>query len=202
MKAAATTQDAVNAMVRRAVPRQGCWSDNDYLWLADRCERLVEITDGRIEELPMPTETHQLVLQFLYGAFAAFVKPRGGIVLFAAFPLRVREGKYREPDLLLLLDAADSRRANAGWTGADLVLEVVSPDDPARDYVVKRDDYAEAGIPEYWIVDPSIETVAVLTLRNGTYAEHGTFRGGEIATSPLLAGFVVDIAAIFEFAQP
>ena len=61
------------------------------------------------------------------------------------------------------------------WTGADLVVEVVSPDDPSRDFVQKRGDYAEAGIPEYWIVEPGTETITVLTLAGGTYVERGVF---------------------------
>ena len=58
----------------------------------------------------------------------------------------------------------DPRRGNDFWTGADLVVEVVSPDDPSRDTQDKRLDYAEAGIPEYWIVNPLDETVTVLVL--------------------------------------
>ena len=149
----------------------------------------------------MPTETHQLVLQFLHGAFAAFLQPRGGIALFAPFPLRIREGKYREPDLLVLCDAADARRADARWTGADLVLETVSPDDPARDYVVKRGDYAEAGIPEYWIVDPRTETVNMLTLDGDEYAEDGVYGRGDAAVSRVLDGFDVAVDAVFDFAR-
>ena len=201
MDTAATTQQAVDAMVRSAAPPQGAWSDSDYMWLAGHMARHVEMTDGRIEEPPMPTETHQLVLQFLYRAFVACVEPLGGIVLFAAFPLRIREGKYREPDLLMLVDAADPRRADTHWTGADLVLEVVGPDDPARDYVVKRGDYAEAGVPEYWIVDPRTETVTVLVLRGDAYIEQGAHGRGETADSPLLTGLGVEVDAVFEFAR-
>ena len=201
MDTAATTQQAVDAMVRSAAPPQGAWGDSDYMWLAGHMARHVELTDGRIEEPPKPTETHQLVLQFLYRAFAACVEPLGGIVLFAAFPLRIREGKYREPDLLLLVEAADQRRADTHWTGADLVLEVVSPDDPARDYVVKRGDYAEAGVPEYWIVDPRTETVTVLVLRGDAYIEQGAYGPGGTADSPLLTGLRVEVDAVFEFAR-
>ena len=46
------------------------------------------------------------------------------------------------------------RNQDRFWLGADVVVEVVSPDDLGRDLVVKRADYAEAAIPEYWIVDP------------------------------------------------
>ena len=47
-------------------------------------------------------------------------------------------------------------------------------------------DYAEAGIPEYWIVNPLDETVTVLVLGDGEYREHGVFRAGAHADSPTL----------------
>ena len=58
------------------------------------------------------------------------------------------------------------------WERADLVMEVVSPEKPERDYVTKRLDYAEAGIPEYWIVDPRTKTVEVLKLEESEYVTH------------------------------
>ena len=79
--------------------------------------------------------------------------------------MRVREGKFREPDILLLRDRSDPRYQDRYWQGADLVAEVVSPDHPDRDLVEKRADYAEAGIPEYWIADPRDETLTVLAGR-------------------------------------
>ena len=72
--------------------------------------------------------------------------------------MRVRGGKFREPDLLLLRDHSDPRRQDRFWLGADLVTEVVSADDAPRDLVVKCVDYAEAAIPEYWIVDARVES--------------------------------------------
>ena len=82
------------------------------------------------------------------------------------------------------------------------MTEVVSPDDPARDLVVKRADYAEAGIPEYWIVDPRNKTVTVLALAGNDYVEHGAFTPGDTATSPLLPGFAVDVTALFAAPRP
>ncbi len=148
------------------LPPQGDWSEDDYLWLTDRSNRLIELTDGFLEVLPMPTDEHQGILSFLEDAFKAAIGPRG-VVRFAPLRLRLRSRKFREPDLLLLLDRADPRRENRYWHGADLLLEVVSPDKPARDLIEKRRDYAEAGIPEYWIVNPLDQTILVLTL-------HGT----------------------------
>ncbi len=91
----------------------------------------------------------------------------------------------------------DAPRLTAG-TGADLVAEVVSPDNPGRDLVEKRIDYAEAGIPEYWIADPRDETITVLSLWEDAYVEHGVFVRGDTATSPLLEGFAVDVTAVFD----
>ena len=117
---------------------------------------------------------------------------------FAPLRLHIRDGKFREPDIVLVRDADDSRRQNDYWRGADLVMEVVSPDDPDRDIRVKRLDYAEAGIPEYWIVNPIDESVTVLTLSNGTYEEHGAHGRGEQAESLLLLGFSVDVGELFD----
>ena len=198
--AAATSQEALDAILSGAMPSQGCWSDDHYLWLTDRTRSLVEFTDGRVEVLPMPTERHQIILLFLYRLLYAHVHdaPREGVVVTSGLRMRVREGKFREPDLLLLRDRTDSRRQDRFWLGADLVVEIVSPDDPARALVVKRADYAEAAIPEYWIVDPRAETVTVLGLAANGYVERGAFARGDVATSSLLDGVTVDVTALFD----
>jgi Uma2 family endonuclease len=180
-------------------PAQGEWSEDDYLWLTEHTRRLVEFTDGHIEVLHMPTDEHQRIVLCLYRALYAFLAAQGiGIVLVAPLRLRVRAGRYREPDLLLLLSANDTRRSNRFWTGADLVLEVVSPDDPKRDLVRKRREYARAGIPEYWIVNPATEQIIVLHLEGTTYIEHGVFTRGAQATSAMLKGFTVAVAAVLD----
>ncbi len=193
-----TSQEALDAILSDTLPRQGRWSDEDYLWLTDRTRRLIEFTDGRIEELPLPTSTHQAILAFLYRALYAYMAPLGGAVMFSALRLRIREGKFREPDILVLRDRSDPRYQDRFWLGADLVAEIVSPDRPDRDLVDKRADYVEAGIPEYWIVDPRHDTITVLTLTAGAYVEHGVYSRGDTATSPLLNGLAIDVASTFD----
>ena len=193
------SQSQVNDLVEEVLP-QGCWGDDDYLWLTDHTRRLVEFTDGYLEILPMPSRGHQRILAFLYSAFHAFVAPAGGEVLFAPLRLRIRPGKFREPDLLLVRESRDARSGERFWTGADVVVEVVSPDNPERDLVLKRDDYAEAGIPEYWIVDPATQTLTVLMLNDAGYLEHGVYGRGARAASPALPGFGVDVGAVFDAA--
>ena len=200
MTASAATQDALQALLRDVLPPPGAWSDEEYLWLTDRARRPIELTDGRVELLSMPTDAHQALLLFLYRVFYAHVQevPRRGVVVTSGLRMRVRAGKFREPDLLLLRDRSDPRRQDRFWLGADLVAEVVSPDDPPRDLVVKRADYAEAAIPEYWIVDPRVETVTVLKLAGTDYVEHGVFDRADTATSALVDGVAVDVTALFD----
>ncbi len=118
-----------------------------------------------------------------------------------ALRVRIREGAFREPDLVLVRDAHDTRRRNRFCRGTDLAVEIVSPDNPKRDLVDKRRDYAEAGIPEYWIVDPRNETVTVLALQGAAYVEHGVLARGARADSILLDGLTVDVGAVFDAAD-
>ena len=192
------SQDTVDDLVLELLPLQGRWNAEQYLWLTDHTNRLLEFTDGYIEVLPMPTDQHQTILLFLYDLFNGFLRPLGGKVLVAPLRLRIHERKYREPDLLLVLSADDPRRQNRYWIGADLVVEIVSPDKPERDLIDKRIDYAEAGIPEYWIVDPRTVMINVLRLENNTYTEHGVFGRGTVAISVLLEGFEVSVDAVFD----
>jgi Uma2 family endonuclease len=88
-------------------------------------------------------------------------------------------------------------------TGADLVMEVVSGSgiDRERDLVIKRHEYAQAGIPEYWIVDPQEEQIIVCHLAGELYEEVGVYGPGEHAESVTLAGFGVEVTAVFAAAS-
>lgn len=178
-------------------PTQGNWSEADYLALDTN--RLVELSDGCLEVLPMPTILHQLIAQFLYELLNGHVKAKkAGLVLLAPLPVRLWAGKYREPDVVYLRpERVPNPRTQP--EGADLVMEIVSEGEESRerDLIQKRLDYARAGIPEYWIVDPQERSITVLTLDSGAYREHGTFRGGSQASSAFLPGFSVSVDAAF-----
>lgn len=178
------------------LPLQGLWTEEQYLRLTDQTNRLIEFSDGYVELLPMPTRQHQAISRFLFLALLTFVQQRGGTVFYAPLRVRVAPGRFREPDLVVLLDKNDARNQNAFWLGADIVVEIVSPDHVERDTIVKRADYAGAGIPEYWIVQPEEETLTVLKLEEKAYEEHGIFRRGESARSILLPGFTISVDAV------
>ncbi len=166
----------------------------DYLRLTESTNKLVEFSDGTVEVLPMPTREHQLVVGWLY---RKLLEHLGGIVLFAPLRLKLRDGRFREPDLLFLKDRQDPRNQSRFWTGADLVIEVLSTDDPDRDLVEKRREYAAAGIPEYWIADPTDRTLLVLHLEGATYRDAAPLRGLERVRSELLPELSFAAADVF-----
>lgn len=177
-------------------PLQGLWTEEQYLRLTDQTNHFIEFTEGHVEVLPMPTRKHQAISRLLFLALLTFVQRLGGTVFYAPLRVRVAPGRFREPDLVVLRDVNDPRNQNAFWLGADLVVEIVSPDHVERDTVTKRADYAAAGIPEYWIVNDAEETIVVLRLEGSAYVEHGVFRRGDTATSALLQGFIVSVEAV------
>ena len=186
--------------IARLFPAQGHWSEEEYLALDTN--HLTEFSHGRIEVLPLPTFSHQRLVARLYRLLSGFVEERGlGVVMFAPLRIQLGQGKFREPDLVFMAAEHADRLGEQFWQGADLVMEIVSPNDPERDKVTKRREYAQAGIPEYWIVDPTEASITVLALQGQEYALHGEFVAAETALSVLLEGFKVDVGDLFSEAS-
>ena len=180
-------------------PSQGTWSDEDYL--AFSSERpLVELSDGAIEVLPMPTDAHQRMLDALFLLVATHARAAGGRARTAGIRVRLKTGVFRQPDIVYLGPAREHLRGEEYWSGADLVVEVVSgsPSDRVRDLVTKRREYAEAEIPEYWIVDPQQETITVLRLDGEAYVELCTGERGSVVTSKVLPGLTIAVSEILD----
>jgi Uma2 family endonuclease len=194
----ATPENAVELTweIAQLFPAQGHWSEEEYLALDTN--HLIEFSHGQLEVLPMPTFSHQRLVAFLYRSLLGFVEERAlGVVMFAPLRIQLWSGKYREPDIVFMAAEHADRLGEQFWRGADLVMEVVSPDDPQRDTMTKRREYAQAGIPEYWIVDPAGASITVLTLQRQEYTLHGEFVDGETATSVLLDRFTVEVSSVF-----
>jgi len=185
-------------------PVQGNWSEEAYLELTDDSNRRIELTNGRLEFLPMPTEIHEVIIRFLFLALYSFVDQRKiGEVYNNGIRVRVHPQKTRLPDVLFLHKENFRLRHNRVWDGADLVMEVVSddPKDRRRDYEEKLADYAAGGIAEYWIVDYEQKRILVHQLEAGNYVLRGKYTLGQQALSVLLDGFEVDVTALFAVAD-
>ena len=176
-------------------PGQGAWSEDEYLNLSGG--PLVEFDNGHIEVFDMPTKEHQRLTQFIFVVLREFLLGKGiGEAFMAPLPTRLWEGKFREPDVLFLRDGRAEYKGSYP-EGADLVVEVVSFDRESRrrDLEEKRLDYAKAGIPEYWIMDPLTGVVSVLRLSDNAYVLSGEFKAGQAAVSVELPGLVVSVDA-------
>ena len=79
----------------------------------------------------------------------------------------------------------------------DIVVEILSAD-RNRDLVRKRQIYAEAGVLEYWPIDPRNDTVTQLELRDGAYVERALLGVEDVLTTPLLPGLAIPLAEIFQ----
>ena len=181
--------------IAQLFPAQGYWSEEEYFSLGTN--RLIEFSHGRLEILPTPTQSHQLLLAALFDHLYRYVSDRdSGMVLFAPMRIQLWPGKFRQPDIVFMAAEHTDSLGEQFWRGADLVMEVVNPDDPRRDTVTKRREYAQAGIPEYWIVDPTDASVSVFSLDGSEYSLHGKFVTGETANSALLDGFMVEVASV------
>ncbi len=187
--------------IAKLFPKQGRWTEREYLALDTN--HLIELSDGCLEFLPMPNMFHQGLVAFVYHQLLAVVTQLNlGRVFFAPLRVRTVEGSIREPDVVFLT----SERIHDVHTppdGADLVAEVVSPgaETRTRDLEHKRQEYAQAGIEEYWIIDPETQTVTVLTLDGETYQVHGEFTQGQTATSVLIENFQIEVTALFSVGQ-
>jgi Uma2 family endonuclease len=182
------------------IPYQGEWSEREYIALESN--KLIEFTNGFLEFLPMPTEIHLYVQEFILTAVRAVLLRRGrGVANFAPFKLKIDSSRYREPDILVLLDDKDDRRGNKYWSGADVIFEIVSPDNPERDYWKKRTDYPDARVGEYWIVDPQERKITLLRLTGAEFEIASESTPGQKVTSQLLPELSIDVTECFAAAD-
>lgn len=158
-----------------------------------------EWANGRAIELP-PSSVQECRLKlFIATLLSSFAEERGGgEVLFGGYVQRLDEGTVRIPDVAYLrpnhLDRMEDTHCEGG---ADLVVEIVSPESGARDRGEKFDEYERAGIEEYWIVDPRRRLAEFYRLRDGLYAPVFPDAEGRVFSSAL-NGFFVRVAWLWD----
>jgi len=132
-------------------------TEQEFLEWTAKADVRAEWVDGKAFELMPPDERHQDISGFLLILLRMFARRLGlGRVLNAPFEMRLRtRPSYREPDLLFVAgenaDRLDRKRLDGP---ADLAVEIVGDDSSTRDLRDKFQEYAGAGVREYWIVDP------------------------------------------------
>jgi Uma2 family endonuclease len=141
-------------------------------------DTLAEWVDGEVIMTSPASFRHQAIVQFLVAVLGTFVQERRlGVVCSAPFQMKL-EQSGREPDLLFITNEHRNRlKANYLDGPADLVVEVVSPESTTRDRGDKFFEYEQAGIPEYWLIDPTRQSAEFYRLdERGRYQ---TVQSGE-----------------------
>jgi Uma2 family endonuclease len=160
-----------------------------------------QLINGELFMSPAPKLLHQYVIGEFFAAINDHVRRhRLGLAMFAPYDVKLTGHTAVQPDLLFFSTANQRAMGDDYATGApDLAIEVLSPSNRRIDLVLKRAIYADNGVAEYWIVDPSKRTVRVNLLHDGRYVET-THTGGmvEFATLP---GLAIDMAALFDMPE-
>ena len=170
----------------------------DYRTAPD--DKRYELLDGDLLMTPAPNLKHQEVQCRLGRRLAQFVEERAlGKFFFAPCDVVLSDTDVVQPDLLFVSrERAHLLRGGDAVRGApDLVVEILSPATADRDRGYKRTLYARHGVREYWLVDPAAGTVWIHRPRDGALAVARTFGRGRTLRSPLLAGFELDLDAVF-----
>ena len=157
-----------------AVDRQ--LTAEEYLTYDDGTDTRYELVKGKLVEMPPESNLNARIAAFLFVQFLKLIPFTRLCHKDAEIQVASVKASLRIPDLMVLSEAGEAALAGSPRNTITLempppllVVEVVSPDDPARDYRYKRSEYAVRGIPEYWIIDPEQNKVTILTLVEGFY---------------------------------
>jgi Uma2 family endonuclease len=188
---------------RKPLP-QGRVTYEEFLeWAEDGVH--AEWVDGEVI-VPLSVSTaHQLIVIFLTSLFNIFAEARdAGLVLSGPVQLRLRtRPSGREPDVMFLLKAHLDRVGNLWVEGpADLVVEVVSPDSIKRDHVDKLAEYAAAGVPEYWILDPETKDAWFYALGDDGHYHEIPLESDGVIRSRILPEFWLRVEWLWQSPPP
>jgi len=175
----------------------------DYLtW---RLDEYVELIRGKIFRMsPAPNKRHQIAVFELGVQLHPYFKTKVCQVFLAPFdvqlPLSKIEGETStvvQPDLLVVCDP--EKITKQCCIGApDLVVEILSPSTSQKDIKDKYELYEEAGVREYWIVDPINEVLDQFVLEEGRYQLRKKYAGQATVPAAIFPGLEIDLKVVFQ----
>lgn len=160
-----------------------------------------ELVHGEVHLTPAPTTKHQFVLRNLTGSLLQYLAQHPlGELAFAPLDVRLGDDTSLQPDLIFVSNARGKIIHEAFIQGApDLAVEILSTSTAAHDRATKLPVYAEAGVPEVWLIDSQAKTVEVLKLQGKKYFVDTTLAGDQSLTSSLFPGWQLSPNELFDF---
>lgn len=148
------------------LPKQKFYTIDDIYKLPEG--RRAELIDGQIYDMAPPNRRHQQILSFLHLEIGNYIRDNNGPCEVYPAPFAVfldEDTTYIEPDISVICDS--NKLDDRGCNGApDWIIEIVSPGSKRMDYYTKLSLYREAGVREYWIVDPIKKTIVVYDMEH------------------------------------
>ncbi|XZF12574.1 Uma2 family endonuclease [Chitinophagaceae bacterium MMS25-I14] len=181
----------------------GVYSYADYLkWTIQ--ERL-ELIKGKIFRMsPAPNRVHQTVSMNIAGQLWNFLRHETCQVFSAPFDVRLPRKSKKDADIITVVQPdicviCDPQKLDSrGCIGApDIVVEILSPGNNAKELRNKYEVYEESGVKEYWIVSPQDKTFLVYTLKDGSFQPSRLMVPGDVVTTSVLPGFEIKMAELF-----
>ncbi len=145
-----------------SLPQQRTYTSEDYWNLPDGIR--AELINGQIYNMAPPSRLHQKILLELSSTIRNYIRSQNGSCEVYPAPfavnLKADDKDWVEPDISVICDS--DKLTDQGCSGSpDLIIEIVSPSSRKMDYIIKNALYSDAGVREYWIVDPQKETTMV-----------------------------------------
>jgi Uma2 family endonuclease len=172
-----------------------------YSWLF---EDRVELIHGKVFSIAHPNTNHQLILGCILTDLKTLLKGKNIKVFQAPFDVRFTRKSTNDeaittvlqPDVCVICDP--TKIDKRGCLGApDLIVEILSPGNNAKELKNKYDVYEESGVREYWIVSPQDQTFLVYTSVDGKFQLSPVKTTGDVVTSVVLPGFSLDLTELF-----
>jgi Uma2 family endonuclease len=174
----------------------------DYLgW---RFQERVELFKGKIYRMsPAPASRHQRISAQLGFALQKHLELKNCEVFYAPFDVRLERiaddklvKTVVQPDICVICD--ETKIDERGCLGApELIIEILSPGNSKKEMKNKFELYQEAGVLEYWIVDPEKEVIWQYTSENGSFVNHRPLIEDDILYSTAIVGFEMDLKKLF-----
>ena len=184
-------------------PRTGTrLSVEEFMELPDTFDkRKMELDEGELYIMPRLRTGHQALqgdlIWYFQGYLRTFDDPPAEVLHDVIVALSLERRILYSPDLAVILRGSRAVVTDRTVEGPpDIVVEILSSDH-RRDLVRKRQVYAEAGIPEYWIFDRRQGIATLLELRDGEYVEWAVLDADATLTTPLLPGLAIPLADVF-----
>ena len=198
----------VDGIIRESQPEygvkkwQGEFTLEDYYEIPDDIR--VELIDGVLYTMNSPTSVHQMIGGLIYTKLMNYVMQKKGRCLPMISPIDVQldcdDKTMVQPDVLILCDRNKLVKKGGIYGAPDFIVEILTPSTKRKDMIKKNQKYMDAGVREYWLVDPDEKRVMVYLYNDPEVVHLYTFED-EIPVGIFDGNCKINFAEIYEYIE-